>query len=97
MATDPNAIGYVSVGTAEFNASQGVPIRLLPAGGVDASTAALARGEFPIARPLNFVTVAEPEGLAAEFIAFARSPKVHDLVRDLYYVPVTQIPVAQAR
>lgn len=88
VAADPNAIGYVSIGTAEYSASRGVSIRLLPAGGVEASTECLADGRFPIARPLNLVTLAEPEGLARELIDYARSPAVHDLVRELYFVPI---------
>jgi len=88
VAADPNAIGYVSIGTAEYSASRGVPIRLLPAGGVEASTETLADGTFPIARPLNLVTREEPAGLARELIDYARSPAVHDLVRELYFVPI---------
>jgi len=88
VAADPNAIGYVSIGTAEHSASRSVPIRLLPAGGVEASTDALADGRFPIARPLNLVTREEPAGLVRELIDYARSPAVHDLVRELFFVPV---------
>lgn len=88
VAADPNAIGYVSIGTAEYSASHGVPIRLLPAGGVEASTETLAAGTFPIARPLNLVTREEPAGLARELIDYAGSPAVYDLVRELYFVPI---------
>lgn len=33
VAGNRNAIGYVSIGTAEYDESQGVPIKLLPTGG----------------------------------------------------------------
>ena len=88
VAADPNAIGYVSIGTAEYNAENGSPIRLLPTGGVPATTAHLADGSFPLARPLNLVTRGEPSGLARGLIDYARSDAVHDLVRELYFVPV---------
>jgi len=88
VVADPHAIGYVSIGTAEHSASRGVPIRLLPAGGVEASSERLADGSFPIARPLTLVTREEPAGLVRELIDYARSPAVHDLVRELFFVPV---------
>ncbi len=54
------AIGYVSIGTAEADAKAGVPIKLLPVGGVAATTENVASGTFPMSRPLNFVTGDSP-------------------------------------
>lgn len=88
VAADPAAIGYVSIGTAEFSARGEVPIRLLPTAGVAATTDNLAAGLFPVARPLNLVTLGAPNGIAREFIDYARSSRVHDLVRNFYFVPV---------
>ncbi len=92
VAGNPNAIGYVSIGTAEYDASLGIPIRLLPVGGVDASVDNVADKTFPLSRPLNLVTASEPSGLAKQFIEFARSDSVHDLVREQYFVPVPASP-----
>jgi phosphate transport system substrate-binding protein len=88
VAGNPNAIGYVSIGTAEYDASQGVPIRLLPVGGVAASVENVANGTFPLSRPLNLLTREPPTGLAKEFIEFAQSADVHDLIREQYFVPI---------
>lgn len=88
VAGNPLAIGYVSIGTAESEASLGTPIRLLPMNGVEAATASVRNGRFPLSRPLNLVTTATPKALAREFIAFAQSPAVHDLVKDAYFVPL---------
>jgi phosphate transport system substrate-binding protein len=88
VAGNPDAIGYVSIGTAEYSAHHGVPIKLLPLGGVEATTANVRNGTFPLSRPLTLVTREEPTGLAREFIDFARSAEVHDLVRGLYFVPL---------
>ena len=88
VAGNPHAIGYVSIGTAEFDASLGVAIRLLPVGGVDATVDNVANETFPLSRPLNLVTAKEPTGLAKQFIEFAQSEAVHDLVREQYFVPV---------
>lgn len=90
VAGNPGAIGYVSIGTAEFEASQGVPIKLLPVGGIAATTENVQNGSFPISRPLNLVTKTEPQGLAKSFIDFARSTDVHDIVKEQYFVPLAQ-------
>ena len=88
VAGNPGAIGYVSVGTAEFDQAQGVPIRLLPMAGIAATVENVARGRFPLARPLNLVTKGTPGALAQRFIAFARSDRVDDLVRNQFFVPL---------
>ncbi|MFQ5495233.1 MAG: substrate-binding domain-containing protein, partial [Phycisphaerae bacterium] len=92
---NPDAIGYVSVGTAEYHAGQGAPLRLLASHGVSASARHLQDGTFPIRRVLNLVTratpegPATPEGQAARFIAFTRSAAVSDLVREFHFVPTS--------
>lgn len=88
VAGNPDAIGYVSVGAAEYSATQRVPIKLLPMNGVEASIAAVKDGSFPLSRPLTLITRTEPAGLAKAFIDYARSPAVHDLVGRLYFVPL---------
>lgn len=88
VAGNPGAIGYVSLGTAEFEAGAGTPIKLLGMNDVPASVDNVRNGTFPLARPLNLVTSAEPQGLAMAFIDFARSAEVHDLVKEQYFVPL---------
>jgi len=88
VAGNPNAIGYVSIGAAEYEAKRGVPIKLLPLDGVDATIANVRNGTFPLSRPLNLITSREPQGLARRFIEFARSLQTHDLVEAQYFVPV---------
>lgn len=88
VAGNPNAIGYVSIGSAEYEAGNATPIELLPMGGVAASIETVRGGAFPLARPLNLVTRTEPAGLAKTFIDFARSKDVHDLIEAQFFVPV---------
>lgn len=88
VAGNPTAIGYVSIGTAEYDAHHGIPIKLLPIGGVEASVANVAGGRFPLSRPLNLVTRMEPAGLVARFIEFCQSADVHDLIDEQYFVPI---------
>lgn len=90
VAGSEGAIGYVSIGTAEADIETGVPIRLLALGGVEANTANVASGEFPMSRPLNLVTTSDPSTLVTEFIRFCQSADVHDLVKSQYFVPVAR-------
>ena len=90
VAGNPDAIGYVSIGTAEYDATNGVPIKLLPVNGVAATLNNVGNGSFPLSRPLNLVTKSEPTGLARDFIEFARSKQVHDIVKEQYFVPLAK-------
>ncbi len=88
VAGNPFAIGYVSIGAAEYEASAGIPIKLLPMNSVVASVTAVQQGEFPLSRPLILVTRETPSGLAKQFIDFALSGAVSDLILDQYFVPL---------
>lgn len=90
VAGNPGAIGYVSIGTAEFEADEGAAIKLLPLEGVAASVANVSNETFPLARPLNLVTKGSPTGLAKRFIDFARSAQASDLVKEQFFVPVAR-------
>jgi phosphate transport system substrate-binding protein len=88
VAGNPDAIGYVSIGVAEYEQANGTPIKLLPIQGVAASSENVADGSYPKTRPLNFVTDDKPTGLTKRFIAYAQSQQVHDLIRGEGYVPI---------
>jgi len=90
VAGSPGAIGYVSIGTAEADAQLGVEIRLLPLGGVEATSENVASGEFLMSRPLNLVTHGTPGELAKSFIEYAQSDEVHDIIKQQYFVPVVR-------
>ncbi len=87
VAQNRYAIGYVSVGTAEYSAKHGVTIKPLPAGDVEATSENVATGRFEIGRPLNLVTRGPAQGLAKVFVNYCQSQAVHDIVRDLHFVP----------
>ncbi|ALP51882.1 ABC transporter substrate-binding protein [Candidatus Tenderia electrophaga] len=86
VAGNPNAIGYVSVGTAEFEAARGTPIKLLPMAGIAASVENVRNHRFPLSRPLNLATKGKPSALAQRFIDFAQSGAVDDLIESQYFV-----------
>jgi phosphate transport system substrate-binding protein len=88
VSGNPGSIGYVSIGTAEFETGQGTPIKLLGLGGVPATIANVQNGSFPLARPLNLVTKGEPAGPIKAFIEYAQSPQVQDLVKEQFFVPL---------
>ncbi|TNC88010.1 MAG: ABC transporter substrate-binding protein [Alcanivorax sp.] len=86
VAGNPGAIGYVSIGAAEFSQARGVTIKRLPLEGVAASVAEVQAHRFPLARPLNLLTGKSPSPLARRFIAFAQSEAVADLIADQFFV-----------
>jgi phosphate transport system substrate-binding protein len=88
VAGNPDAIGYVSVGSAEFSSKNAVPIKLLPVGSVAATIENIKNGSYELSRPLNLVTKGKATALAQAFIDFAQSEKVYDLVQSQYFVPV---------
>ncbi|MEM7014038.1 MAG: substrate-binding domain-containing protein, partial [Verrucomicrobiota bacterium] len=88
VAGDPNAIIYMSVGASEFEAKRGASIKLLPLRGVAATFENVQSGQYPLARPLILITKPDPAGLVGQFIAFATSPEVNDLVQGQHYVPI---------
>ena len=90
VSGNPNSIGYVSIGTAEFEADAGTPIKLLAMDGIAPSMASVANGKFPLSRPLTLVTKETPQGLVKRFIDFAQSQAVHDLVKEQFFVPLAR-------
>ncbi len=90
VAGNPDAIGYVSIGTAEYTMENGTPIKLLPVGGIAATTENVQNGIFPLSRTLNLVTKTQPQGLDQTFIKFAQSKQVEDIVKEQNFVPVSE-------
>jgi phosphate transport system substrate-binding protein len=88
VAARPAAVAYVSAGAAEAAVAAGTPIRALPLDGVAATAQNVRAGTYPLVRSLYLVTRAPPEGLAKEFIDFAQSAAVRDLVEKYHFVPL---------
>ena len=88
VAGNANALGYVSIGSAEYDIDQGVAIKLLPVGGIEANTKTVQDGSFPLSRPLTLVTTTQPEGLTEKFINFAQSEATNDIVKEQNFVPI---------
>ncbi len=87
VASDPQAIGYVSSGNAEYETAAGIPIKILPVNGMMPTRRNIITGNYPISRPLMLVTSKLPTGLAREFIDFSLSSSIVDLIEKYEYVP----------
>ncbi len=87
VASNPLAIAYVSVGSSTYHIENGLPLRMIAVDGIAPDARSLAAGKLPMTRELNLVTAGEPKGLAAEFIAFAQSSAVADILEAFYVLP----------
>lgn len=87
VAGNPAAIGYVSLGAALTAIDAGVSIRLLALDGKIPTVAGVLDNSWPIARPLNFVCNGAMTPAIADFVAFAHSKAVDDLISELAFVP----------
>ena len=85
---NPNAIAYLSIGSAEKAVEAGSPIKLLSLDGVTATTANVQNATYPLRRPLNLVTKGAPTGVAKEFLDFMLSPEGQGVVVKQDFVPL---------
>lgn len=87
VAANPSAVGYVSIGTAETAAADGVPIRLLPYNKVAATVANVENGSFPLLRQLNLVTKEPIAPYIKAFLDFATSKAADPFIKEQAFVP----------
>jgi len=75
VASDPAAIGYVSIGLVDAS------IKALGLGGVEPTEANIDSGRYPLVRPFLFVVSAEQPGVAKDFIGWVTGPEGRELTR----------------
>lgn len=90
VASNPDAIAYVSIGSAAVAEGLGTAIKRLPLDGVAATTDNVANDTYTLTRPLNIVTRGHPTGLAAAFAEFILSPDGQKLVAEQDFIPLPQ-------
>jgi phosphate transport system substrate-binding protein len=95
VAGNPQAIAYVSIGSAEVAAEQGTAIKLLTLDGVAATRTNVKSGGYRLTRPLNLVTVGPPHGLAKAFLDFVLTPTGQQIVTEQEFVPVRETTTRQ--
>ncbi len=88
VAGNRAAIGYVSIGAAEYAIEQGTPIKLLSLDGKPANSGRVRAGDYPLTRTLTLVTSAPAAGVARRFIDYLLSEQARDVVVGQYFAPL---------
>lgn len=88
VVSNPNTIGYVSIGTAATEAQGGTPIKLIATDGVAATTENVANDTFSITRPLTIIEDAETAPAAKAFLDHLKSAEINDIIEKHFFVPV---------
>jgi len=81
VASDPNAIGYVSIGLVNEK------VRAVSYDGVHPTNEDVKKGTYPLARPVYFLTKGEPTPLAKAFIEYVLSPEAQDMLEKEGLIP----------
>lgn len=82
VATTPNTIGYVSLGSLSDT------VKALKVEGVEATKETVLSGEYKISRPFNYVTGSEVSEAAQLYIDFVMSPEGQKIVEESGFIPV---------
>jgi phosphate transport system substrate-binding protein len=82
VASNPNAIGYISLGLVNNQ------IKALKISGVEPNLTDIKNGKYTLVRPFLFVFNEEPGGEAKSFLEFVLSPAAQKLLSNEGLVPV---------
>ncbi len=74
VTSDPNAIGYISLGLVNDK------VRALKISGVEPASNSIMAGKYTLVRPFLFVFHGEPMGEAKSFLEFVLSPEAQKLL-----------------
>lgn len=86
IASDPNAIGYISLGLVNDR------VKAIKISGVEANLTNVYNGKYTLVRPFLFVFNGEPVGEAKSFLDSVLSPRAQKLLLKEGLVPVLQKP-----
>lgn len=92
ISSTPCAIGYSGMGYKTDDVKWLKVTAKKGETGIEPSVASASDGSYPIARPLYIYTSGEPEGELKEFLDWIKSPAGQQVVLDLGYVPVGDLP-----
>jgi len=81
VSTTPDSIAYLSFGYLDAS------VKALKIAGVEATTANVLAGSYPISRPLNLLTDGEPQGLVKAWLDWILGPDGQAIVAQ-DYIPV---------
>lgn len=83
VASDKNAIGYISLGSLNDT------VKALQIDGVEATPENVKDGKYTVVRPFNIAVDGEPTGVVADFINFILSDDGQKVVEDSDYITVS--------
>jgi phosphate transport system substrate-binding protein len=84
ISSDPNAIGYISLGLVNDQ------VKALRISGVQPNLSNVNSGRYTLVRPFLFVFSGEPRGEAKSFLEFVLSPQAQKLLLKEGLVPVIE-------
>ena len=82
VAQDPNAIGYVSLGSLSDD------VKAVKIDGAEATAENIENGSYKVSRPFNIVTKDGLSDVAQDFINYIMSKQGQEVVADEGYIPV---------
>ena len=88
VASDPNAIGYVSLGSLNDK------VKAVKIGGVEATVENIKNGSYEISRPFNIATNGTPSEVTQDFINFILSADGQAVVEGKGYIQAVDAPAA---
>jgi phosphate transport system substrate-binding protein len=86
VASDPNTIGYISLGLVNEK------VKALRISGVEPNLTNIENGKYTLIRPFLFVFNGQPEGEAKSFLEFVLSPTSQKLLSKEGLVSISQKP-----
>jgi phosphate transport system substrate-binding protein len=84
ISSDPNAIGYISLGLVNDQ------VKALRISGVEPNLTNVHKGKYTLVRPFLFVFSGEPAGEAKSFLEFVLTPQAQRLLLKEGLVPVVE-------
>lgn len=90
VATNPQALGYVSVGEAIGAVERGEPIKLLSLDGVVPTIESVADGSFPLRRTLYLFFPDAVDAVGQRILDYLHGPAGEDVVRQHGFVPIAR-------
>ncbi|MBN1433565.1 phosphate ABC transporter substrate-binding protein [Candidatus Fermentibacterales bacterium] len=82
VSTTPMSIGFLSFGYLDET------VRSIAVDGVLPNEETAASGEYPVVRPLNMITLGQPEGISKAWLDFIMSPDGQAIVSSEGYIAV---------
>jgi phosphate transport system substrate-binding protein len=83
VSSDPDAISFISFGYLTEQSIKAVSVE-----GVAATEANAQSGDYPVVRPLYFLTKTQPQGLVKAFLDYCSGPEAQNIVSEEGYVAI---------